>query len=276
MALNERARIAWAHSHNKSYYTPASFQGFPAAERTSREATPFHGDNDGDGQTRDTEPELRLCFNNRPKDMSKGWVFGSDQNACDIYCGEYDKKNGYYIGRQTFSITMNKQGMTILKHLKDTNRTIVQYDYQRYGDRRKFVWTLFPSCSQILVCSAGQLQFRVIVAKNIQDELYVRLRAHFLADIEKSMPPLPSLSIGNCETTPDTSLVSTPKAQPFYYYCPNRELGRGGNGAVSVVIDVSTGLEYAGKRYFKDFPSSEAAILEKQKHVSRTVFLFLN
>ena len=264
--LNERTRKVCAHPHNRSYYVPASFQDFPARKVKSRDATPFENDRPRDGRVKDTEPELKICFNSRPKDPSTGWVFGSDQTTCDIYCGENDQNTDYNIGRQTFSITMSKQGNVILNHLKNTNKTQVQYDSQNPGDRRAFSWIMFPFCKSIIVTSANLLKFQVIVANGKEQRgAYDRARANFLQDVETSMPSMPRLFI-------DNGLVSTPKPQPFYYLCRDRVLGRGAFGTVYVVIDVSTGIEYAGKKLFENISRNEVETLVQQNHVSHVVF----
>ena len=71
VALNERTRKAWAHPHNQPFYIPASFQGFSVHDGRSREPTPCEEDMKGGDHIEDTEPELRLCFSNRPKDIRK-------------------------------------------------------------------------------------------------------------------------------------------------------------------------------------------------------------
>lgn len=262
VALNARTRKAWAHPHNKRFYMPASFQGFSVHDGRSREPTPCDEDMKSCDPVEDTEPELRLCFNNRPKDSSKGWVFGSDQTACDIYCGEHDKKRLYNIGRQTFSITINEQSNVVLQHLNNTNWTEVQYGTQNAGRRREFVWIMFTSCRSIVITSANQLKFQVIVADpGIQSDSYRRMRAQFLKTFEDSMPSMPLFA------------MSTPTTQPFFYRGEDRILGIGSFGMVSIVVDASTGVKYAGKAFFGAFDPSEADILAKQKHVSHITFL---
>ncbi len=274
VALNERTRQAWADPHNDRYYTPASFRGFLVRDGKSREPTPFSDDSDNDGHVEDTEPELRLCFNkNLPKNMSQGWTFGSDKTACDIYCGEHDKKQKYNIGSQTFSITISEQGNVVLKHLKDTNRTTVQYGSQKAGDRREFVWIMFPDCEKIVVTTAKLLKFRVIVAEpSAQTKVYRGLRARFVKGIENSIPSMPLLSVDCGTTTADSSLVSTPERNPFYYVRKDHVLGMGSFGKVYIVVDASTGVEYAGKTFIGEIDYREILTLAVQDHVSHILF----
>ena len=269
VALNERTRKAWAHPHNRSYYVPASYKGIEVRERASRESTPSNEDT----ITQDTEPELRLYLNNRPKDIRKGWVFGSDKTACDIYCGDADTKSQYNIGRQTFSITLNEECQVILKHLRNTNWTQVRYDDQSAGARGEFVYIMLPYCQNIYVCSAKELKFQVeVVQLRAQTKLCMRLRSQFLMDVEKSTPPMPVLSGGSGSWMAATSLVSATQMQPFYYIRKDRMLGKGSFGKVYIVVDVSTGVEYAGKTFNSKIGRSEAEILANQKHVSHITF----
>ena len=265
VAQNERTRIAWKDPHNKRYYVPASFQDFPVRGDMSGGTTPFDDrpvDSDED-LAQDSEPELRISIDKLPKNMKKGWVFGSDKSACDIYCGEYDEN--YKIGRQTFSITIKKQHDVILKHFRNSNWTNVKYGAQKTGVRQEFVWIMFSSCKGISVTSARQLKFGVILAKPGNEEELARnlnLRAQFLAEVEKSMKPMPLP-------------LPTPKLRPFYYVRKDRELGSGGFGKVYIVVDASTGDEYAGKTFFGDFDKTEGTILVMQNHVSHTVYSIL-
>ena len=279
VAQNERTRQAWAHPHNKPFYKPASFQGFSVRDGGEREPTPCEDEMISNDHAHDTEPELRLYLNKRPKDISKGWVFGSDRTACDIYCGEHSKSEQYNIGRQTFSITINQRSHVILKHLNNTNRTLVSYEMQKAGDRQQFVWIMFPHC-RMFVTSAKQLKFKVMVVDpsaltGPSRNLHSRLRSQFVKDAEDSMSSMPHLSIDSGATKPNSSVVNTPKTQPFYYVCKNRLLGSGSFGKVYIVVDVSTGVEYAGKTFLGEVDQEEADILAKQNHVSTITFFVM-
>ena len=276
VALNARTRTAWAHPHNKSFYVPTRKRGFPEYDENRHESTPVHEKNDNDSDDKVNEPELRIRFDIRPKDISKGWMFGSDRSVCDIYCGADGGYGESSISKQTFLITMSKQGNVILKHIKDTNQTQAQYGNQTVRRRGKFVWTILPDCRSTFVISNNLLKFRILVTKpSHQTESYKAFRTNFLADIEKSLPLIPFLSVDNETTAADTSLVSTSETQPFYYRREEEKLGCGSYGEVFVVVDVSTTIEYAGKTFIGKFTQNEVEILAKQNHVSRVVCLVL-
>lgn len=252
---------------------PATFEGLQKRDGSSRESTPFQDDDDRDNHAKEHEPELRIPWNLRPKNISEGWMFGRDQSACDIYCGECDSVYDYNIGRKTFSFTVSKQSNVILRHSNSQNKTEVRYGSQKAGKRREFTWIMFPDCAEIVVTSANQLQFKVIVAKpDAQTKLYKQLRAQYLKDAEESTPSITSLGADSGKMTADVSLVSRPKMRPFYYRREGKELGRGTFGKVEVVVDASTGIEYAGKTFFGDIDQREVDILAKQKHVSQFIY----
>ena len=266
MALNQRTRTAWAHPHNKRFYVPTRVRGRPEYDETSHESLPVHENTDSDSGGEANEPELWLRFDIRPKDISKGWIFGSDRSACDIYYGEDEGYCNTTVSEQTFLITMSKQGNVVLKQLQDTDETQVQYGNQNVGRRGKFVWTMLPDCSSIIV-NTNLLKFRVLLATpRPQTENYKAFRTDFLADVEKSLLSTPFSSVGNETTAADTSLVSTSESSPFFYRRYRDDLGYGAFGKVFVVVDVSTTIEYAGKAFFRGSGHNEAEILAKQNN----------
>ena len=276
VALNARTRTAWAHPHNKRFYVPTRVQGRPKYDENRHESIPVHENSDSDSDDEPNKPELRIRFDIRPKDISKGWMFGSDRRVCDIYCGEDDGNCNSTVSEHTFLITMSKQGNVVLKQLQDTDEMQVQYGNQNFGRRGRFVWTMLPDCNCIIVNSTNLLKFRVLVATpSHQTESYKAFRIGFLADVEKSLPSIPSSSVGNETTAADTSLVSTSESNPAYYRRERDELGYGSFGKVFVVVDVSTTIEYAGKTFFRDSGHNEVEILSKQNHVGRIVCLIL-
>ena len=276
VALNARTRSAWAHPHNKRFYVPTRVQGWPEYDKNRHESIPVHENSDSDSDDEANGPELRIRFDIRPKDISKGWTFGSDRSVCDIYCGEDDGDYNSAVGKQIFLITMSKQGNMVLEQLRDTDETQVQYGNQKVGRRGKFVWTMLPDCSSIIVYSTNLLKFRVLVAMpSHQIESYTAFRTDFLADVKKSLPSIPLFSVDNEPMAADTSLVSTSESKPFYYRREEEQLGYGSFGKVFVVVDVSTAIKYAGKIFFRDSGHTEVEILAKQNQVSRVVRLVL-
>lgn len=63
--------MAFEDDHNDPYYVDASFRNFPKRGDRSRETTPFIEDSDHE-LNKDKEAELRICLEQRPKNMRKG------------------------------------------------------------------------------------------------------------------------------------------------------------------------------------------------------------
>lgn len=151
-----------------------------------------------------------------------------------MYCGECD--DDYNIGRQTFYLTIGLYGNVMLRHVNNQNLTEVEYVPQKAGKRREFFWIMFPDCEKIVVTSATQLNFEVILARPAaHTKLYQQLRNQFMIDAEKK----------SWQSIPSFDPIPRPQMQPFFYRRKGRELGRGSFGKVDVVVDASTDIEYA-------------------------------
>ena len=85
----------------------------------SRECTPY--------VSRPPELQLHLQFDRGPKDATQGFVFGTDEEDCDVQLLEnpdLDKKKRYGISRQHFRIDFNwKSGFLRLNNMSPTNGT---------------------------------------------------------------------------------------------------------------------------------------------------------
>src|SRR5436190_19970934 len=101
-AVDPLAAQALCLSHNKDRYLHSCGGGF---DISSREPTPFSSQ-----ELEDSYPRLRLTFDKRPKDISKGFVFGSDSKRCDILLG--NRRGG--VSGEHFCITFNAQGRLVL------------------------------------------------------------------------------------------------------------------------------------------------------------------
>ncbi len=165
VARNLRTINVWQRPENSSRYGPPSYGGLPEASRSGRESSLSDDDSNADP---DQEPVLNLTFDKMPLDIGQGFVFGSDPNLCDIYCGEPDAS--YHICSRTFAITINDEGHVVLEHLTHKTVTSVQYNGQKTGTRRKFTWILFPGSSPLFVTAAKKLHFEVILPDHGDNE----------------------------------------------------------------------------------------------------------
>lgn len=75
-AVSPTAERAWNRPQNQDRCLPASEF---VADISSRESTPA---------VHQPASQIQLTFDNKPKDLEKGFVFGSDPRICDVFLGE--------------------------------------------------------------------------------------------------------------------------------------------------------------------------------------------
>ena len=92
---------AWNRPQNRDRCLPASES---VADISSRESTPAVGQ---------PKSQIQLTFDNKPRDLEKGFVFGSDPRICDVFLGE----RGTGFSGQQFYITFNKGGEVVFKNI---------------------------------------------------------------------------------------------------------------------------------------------------------------
>ena len=213
---------------------------------------------------------IHLTFDKKPKNIEKGFVFGSDPQICDVLLGGW---GGF--SRQHFRITFNARGDVILE---DTSRvvTCVGYNGEKPPGRNQFTWILFEKYKNIEIALnkkedrnvlKNELVFKVKWPKN--DHCRAEYEAHRDAYLEEHRNVLPSLSQLGVESQLTTALLTvqhSPRQQPIYL--PEEELGRGSFGTVHKAVDVSTGYEYAAKIFRGGNWKKEVEILKSVSHVS--------
>ena len=99
----------------------------------------------------------------------------------------------------------------------------------------------------------------------------VEYKAHRDAYLEERRNALPPLSQLGMESQQTTAVLTPLGQQPIYL--PKEELGRGAFGTVNKVVDVSTGYEYAGKKFHHGSWKKEVDILKGLSHVSVIIHL---
>lgn len=265
--LNEKTRRVWKNPHNASFYVPASHQASEHRQSSSGK-TPLPDNNVGQkNKASYPESHIELMINDFPKDVTKGFVFGSNKDSCDIYCGR--KSNAFNISARAFSITIDKRGQVLLKNLNPKSWISVQYGDQEPGVRTSFTWILFSACEEgIIVEVAERLKFRAIVPRNAMfSEAYREACYEYVTNVESAVAAIPIPTSVNQPVTASPSQMPGAKTGPFYYR--EKEIGSGFFGKVYLVRDVSTGKEYAGKEYDSDYVYDEGHILACQNHVSK-------
>ncbi|KAL1952497.1 hypothetical protein VTO42DRAFT_5183 [Malbranchea cinnamomea] len=166
-------------------------------------------------------PCLQLTFSSPPKNIKKGFVFGSDPKVCDIIVGR--KADG--ISGQHFAISFNRNFCLVLKDVSGRG-TAVSYNGQGGSQRRKlFTWLLLPGW-EIKVHLRGEVKyvFRLVQPDRSEcDTAYTRLVKAYLKD-------------GDPESF---SEPVSPQGEPVYVR--QEFLGAGRFGTVYKATNASTG-----------------------------------
>ena len=251
-AVDSTAERAWNRPENRDRCSFVSEFDDGVVDIPSRETTPAPGS---------CRSQIQLTFNKKPKNLEKGFVFGSDPQICDVLLGGW----GAGFTRQHFRITFNARGEVILE---DTSRIVtrVSYNGEKLGSRNHFTWILFDKYENINVTlnerKTNQLIFKVNWPERTESR-EIQYNAHRDAYLEERQNETPSLSRLGVESQ------HSPKQQPIYL--PEEELGRGTYGTVCKAVDVSTGDEYAAKTFHGGNWKKEVDILKSVSHVSAMI-----
>lgn len=256
VAVNPAAERAWNRQENQDRCEPAPELDGGDVDIPSRGTTPA---GTGEGASK-----IHLTFDKKPKNLEKGFVFGSDPKTCDVLLGPWAA--GFT--RQHFRITFNARGDVILTDISQ-EVTRVSYDGEDLPTRNDFTWILFYDYENITITlnkakdeeknkKKNQLVFRVEWPEN-RKFCKLEYQAHRDAYLEECRKATPSISRLGIESK--VSVVSP-------IYLKKEELGRGSFGTVHKVVNVSTAGEYAGKTFHGGNWKDEVKILETISHVS--------
>ena len=257
------------------------------------------GDWDSDGLktwgksdvSEDLGHQLRFTFEQKPKNIQDGYVFGSNPKTCDVILGRPE----HGISGSHFRITFDEQCRLVLIDLS-TNGTAVSYNGQARKDKRKnppdrtrrkprkksndFTWILFPELKNKRVVigedieefpNAPIFEFLVEVADPGKPDTY--LRHTYLQEIQTAIPF--GLNLDSHPTTAGQTESHSPRQRPSQrpIWIDLEEIGRGEFGTVYQAVDVSTAVIYAAKMFLRSGKDSrerwdrEVAILRKISHV---------
>ena len=298
-AISPYAMMAFKDSHNERYYVPQSpFEIVATASRGSTPATNT-GDEDnteGKGVSKDFSDLLRFTFSQKPRNVERGFVFGSNPKSCDIVIGS--SKGG--ISGSHFRITFDDQDRLVLID-SSTHGTAVSYNGQARKDKRKsppnrtcnksqdksndFTWILFPEVKNKRVIigeniesfpNAPVIEFSMEIAEPKTEYCIKRhgeLKNAFLDEMRTKIPF--GLNIDSHLTTAGQTGSHSPKlgAKQRPIWIDGEEIGSGEFGTVYQAFDVSTGEVYAAKTFlrkgngFRERWNKETAILRGMSHV---------
>lgn len=255
------AERAWNRPQNQDRCLPASEF---VVDILSRESTPA---------VDQPRSQIQLTFDDKPKNLEKGFVFGSDPQICDIFLGE----RGAGFSGQQFCITFNERGEVIFKN---TSRKEAQVDYNGENPhfRNQFTWILFDTYKniKITVGEKEDLIFKVKWPEN-RDSCRAEYEAHrdaYFEECRNALPPLSQLGMESQQTTVVPTAQHSPRQgsprpkppgqQPIYLL--EEELGHGGFGTVYKAVDVSTGDVHAAKKFHHGNWKKKVDILMSLSH----------
>ena len=183
-AYGTTAERAWNRPQNRDRCLPASEF---VVDISSRESTPAI---DQPGS------QIQLTFDDKPKNLDKGFVFGSDPRICDVFLGE----RGAGFSGQQFCIIFNERGEVIFKN---TSRKKAQVDYNGEDPSRRtqFTWILFGTYKNIKITLGEEddLIFKVKWPEN-RDSCLAEYETHRDAYFEERRNAFPPLSQLDMET----------------------------------------------------------------------------
>lgn len=245
---------AFCLKENKGRYLPPTRGIEEGPTISSREATPAQEQPSNDHCKYDTTHRLQLTFDEELKDSTKGFVFGTNPQVCDVLLGPRGARgiSGLHFCI-TFDDTIDDEKHLILRD-SSTNGTAVSYSGQAEEEvRHHFTWILDLKKEEgkweVQVYARG-LSFKVELASHKTCEAkYDEKIEEFLKDSRAALPPLDVLGIDSHSTTAQPSQPLTPRQLPIYIR--ERNLGSGSFGGVDKVIDVSTGAMYARKEFYE-------------------------
>lgn len=188
-----------------------------------------------------------------PKDQQKGYIFGTDENFCDVLLKD-DKRT---VGRQHFRITANESGRVILENMGG-HATSVSYDGEGKDQSRStnFEWILFlPHATNVHVhLGNGVLNFMVKFANQASSRSF-----------EKGVlgQSTSALSRSNPNAGP-------PLHRIFVIKNKQSPIGSGTFSTVYAVVDVSTAKTYAGKHFIRNQQEQDKKRINKEVRIMRS------
>ena len=219
----------------------------------SRECTPY--------VPRPSELELHLQFDPGPKDATRGFVFGTDEEHCDVKLLENpdpDKKKRYGISRQHFRIDFNwDSGFLRLNNMSSQNGTGMsapsvndRFQSLKHNDMHM----LHPAEQTKLL--VGKLVFEIsFPVRGKHQRQYDRNWETFSAKYRNAVPKVNGLRLKT--TSKMTPFVQRRKGRRSAYLL-HGVIGTGQFGTVCKANDPTTGQLYAAKQFATRKPGTDA------------------
>ncbi|MCJ1465456.1 hypothetical protein MMC07_004074 [Pseudocyphellaria aurata] len=229
---------------------------------SSRDPTPAPG-SPSESLKYDSIDHIVLSFNEKPKDILKGWQFGTNPDSSDVLLGH---RGATGISGRHFLITITEKFCVELQEDSQYG-TAVRYDGQAENEiRKKTTWLLASEPGKprdfetITICvphkkacvftiefpnhEAGQFEYRAALQR-------------FCEERQKALPPVSALGLISDRTTAAPSKPVSPPGQPIYLKLNEQSLGSGTFGEVYKVFRARDGQVFAAKKFFPPDQSDE-------------------
>ena len=265
-ALQSNQNINRLHS----FHFDDAISTFPLYNNSrSRECTPY--------APPPLEIELHLKFNPAPKEPSRGFVFGVNEDKCDVVLVD-NPKEPYGISREHFYIDFNwVSGYVRMNNISRFGTGVrapsVKTSFQllKHNDRRM----LLPV--EHTRVSIGSLHFDLSfpIRDQQQEQLYRRNWEEFRTKCGHAVPSVGGLDI---QPRPEVTQFRVRRESSHRAYLLHDEIGSGHFGIVCKATDERTGELFAAKQY-KVIKSQdprrdlEITLSQKVKHVRTASYL---
>ncbi|PGG96978.1 serine/threonine protein kinase [Helicocarpus griseus UAMH5409] len=213
-----------------------------------------------------THHELRLGFNKPPKNITRGFAFGTEPERCDVLLAPKRRQGG--ISGVHFYITFDREGRVVLRD-QSTRKTSVSYDgWGAQHRRRNFRWILFPQTVRTSTVHLPGSFALEIIAPPVHHVCKTKYKNNVQSYLEASSST--ELGLGGLYfDSMITTRPDSPTDGPIYF--PIKKLGEGGFGMVRLVVDVSTGVEYASKEPREDMNESSLAEFQHELKIMQNL-----
>ena len=254
----------------------------------SKEPTPARSlsPNDNTEDYRESRHRLLLTFDTPPKDLGKGFAFGTDEQRCDVVLASRGIRATSGVHFHISFHVINEKIRLVLTDAS-TRGTAVSYSGQaRKEMRRGFTWILdLKKCDRNgritgkweVEVNVRKLEFKVELATHDTCEAEYKENVDKFLKLNRTADPhIGGMGLHSPTEPPSQSL----SPQKHRVYISEGNIGKGSFGKVDRVIDVSTGAIYARKTFFDpgkherkrwlDDIRREIRIMKEHPHVSVT------
>ena len=231
--------------------------------------------------------QIQLTFDDKPKDLEKGFVFESDSRICDVFLGE----RGAEFSGQQFCITFNEREEIIFKN-KSRKEVQVNYNGEASHFRSQFTWILFDTYQNIKI-TLGKEDDLIFKIKWPKHETYrTKYEVHRNAYFEERRNAFPSLSQLDMKTQQPTAMPTaqhSPRQKSSEQESPRQkslgqepiyllkeELGHDDFNTIYKAVDISTDDVHAIKKFHHGDWKKEVDILMSLLYVSEVVNLMID